>query len=272
MQKLDEIVKMSIENTNRFPDLSIILNAINEGHEIDVRFKNNLINHYVKEDDDLLKVVRLMISKNYEFNKFDIFDLAKNGFFKTMDYFKSLDFDLNIKNEQGENALFYIIRRDVSRFNYIDKFWRREDYIETIVENCIKLGIDEKAVNNQGRNLLHAYALSGMPSVYFDTLIKYDIDINKIDNNGWTPLHCICAYNGDDDEYKKFLAFGADKTIYTKKRLTYFEEEFDAEPTSEICSAYDLRLYYLNSLGGEYSEGTEYGDFVRKEIELYLKP
>ncbi len=48
MKKVDEIVKLSIENTNRFPDLAIILKAINENHEIDLRFKNNLINHYVK--------------------------------------------------------------------------------------------------------------------------------------------------------------------------------------------------------------------------------
>ena len=80
MSKVDEIVKKSIENTNRFPELSIIYSAINENHEMDLHFKNNLFNYYVKEDEDLLQVVKLMISKNFEFNKFDIFELAKNGF------------------------------------------------------------------------------------------------------------------------------------------------------------------------------------------------
>ena len=240
---------------------------------MDYTFKNNLIRYFVKEDKDLLKVVKLMISKNYTFSKYDIFDLAVNGFFETMEYFKSLGFDLDVRNDQNENALFYVIQSDVSKYNGIDGWWRTDDYIETIIENCVRLGIDEKVINKQGQNLLHAYSLSGMSDNYFDALIKYDIDINKTDNNGWTPLHCICAYHSDDNQYKKFLASGADKTIYTKKRNTHFEDEFDTEPTPEIGSAFDIRLNYLKTNAGSlFRVGTEYYNNVYYEMEKLLKP
>lgn len=271
-QTVNEIVKESIEFKNHFPKFNVIYNAIKDDHKLDDSFKNSLINYYIKEDDDLIKIIDLMMIKNFEFDGDVIFDLARNGFFKTMEYFNSLGYDLNIKDELNENALFYVIKRDVSKANHIDGWWRKNDFIENILENCIKLGIDEKHINNEGQNLLHTYALSGMPNIYFDALIKYKIDINRRDNNGWTPLHCICAYNSDDKEYKKFLKYGADKTIYTKKRITFFEEYYDVEPTPEVNSAYDLRLHFLNSIGGELSKGTEAYNALKKDIEFHLKP
>lgn len=272
IRNVRDIVNESVNNQNHFPDLDVIINAINDGHQLDSQFANALVNRYVKEDDDLIKVIDLMIQNNYEFDKLIIFDLAKNGFFKTMEYFKNLNFDLNVKNDQNENALFYIIQRGVARFNHIDSWWRTEDYFEVILENCIRLGIDENNIDSMGRNLFHVLALEGGPDIYFDTLMRFNININQIDNNGWTPLHLACGYNSDNEFFKKFVQNGADILPLTKNRITYFEEEFDAEETPEICSAYDLRLHYLNSLGGEYILGTEAYNSYFAEIETYLKP
>ena len=271
MQTVDEIVRLSVENTNRFPDLSTILNAINENNELDFRFKTNLITNYVKKDEDLLQVVKLMLSKNFEFNKFDIFDLAKNGYFKTMEYFSSIGFNLNVKNLQNENALFYVLQNDVSRYNYIDGWWRTNDYINIIVDNCISLGIDEKIINNQGRNLFHAFILAGMPINYFNALAHLDLDINQQDINGWTPLHCACAYYSDLELYKLLLYFGADKTILTKRSISNYGEDYDIESTSEICSAYDLALHQISSWT-ECGENDEKGILLREEFIKNLKP
>jgi len=271
MEKADEIVKKSIENTNRFPELSVILNAINENYEMDFHFKNNLINHYVKEDEDLLQVVELMVSKDFEFKKFDIFDLAKNGFFKTMAYFKSLGFDLNVTNDQNENALFYVMQRDVSRFNYVDGWWRSSDFISVIVDNCVKLGVNEKIINKQGRNLFHAFILAGMPLNYFNAVAHFDLDINQLDINGWTPLHCACAYYSDLELYKLLLYFGADKTILTKGEISDFGDDYDIEPTRIGRSAYDLALQQISSWT-ECGENDERGIILRQEFARNLKP
>jgi len=271
MQKADEIVRESIENTNRFPDLSVILKVVHENYELDWNFKINLINNYIREDEDLLEVIKIMIQKKFEFDQFDIFDLAKNGFFKTMSYFKSIGFDLNVKTEKNENALFYVMQNNVSRFNYVDGWWRSEDYISIIVDNCIKLGIDEKVVNNQGRNLLHAFILQGIPIVYFNAVAHLDLDINQADNNGWTPLHCACAYYSDSELYKLLLYFGADKTILTKGEISDFGDDVDIEPTGIGRSAYELALQKISSWT-ECGENDQKGIILRQEFANYLKP
>ncbi|WP_337968734.1 hypothetical protein [uncultured Flavobacterium sp.] len=268
---VEEIVNESINYQGSFPDLNIIINAINEGHELNSRLVTYLLYSFIKEDDDLIKVIDLMIENNYEFDKFIVFELAINGFFKTMEHFKKMGFDLNIKNEKNENALFYVIQNGVAKNNYID-FLRTEDFIATTVDNCIRLGIDEKVINTAGRNLLHISLLTWCPDIYFDILLKLDLDINQIDNNGWTPFHLVCAYYPEDKLYKTFLQNGADKSIMTKNRITDFEEMFNLEPTPEICSAYDLRLYHLDSILSDLKKGSDDYNYNRNEIEIYLKP
>ncbi len=276
LHSADELVMQSIEYTNRFPDLSILLKAVTENYELDSSFKNHLINYYVKEDEDLLQIVKLMIRKNFEFDRLDVFDLAKNGFFKTMEYFKSIGFDLNVRTINNENALFYVMQNNVARFNYIDGWWRTEDYINIIIDNCIRLGIDEKIINKQGRNLFHVLISAGMPLNYLSAVAHLDLDINQMDINGWTPLHHACAYSSDLVElYKLLLYLGADKTILTQVKLGSYGHDagndYNIDQAAIGSSAYDLALQNISSWCG-YGENEPAGIKLRKELAKNLKP
>lgn len=273
--KLDFIELNSIDISNMNPGQALILTAIESDYEFDDRFMFNLYNFYVKSDENLIEVIKSLFKKKYEFKYFDICQMTKNCYFNSMEYLTTRGYNLDIRNGRNENALFYVIKEDIAKYNIVDGewvWWRTDDYMETIFEKCIKLGIDETVVSTQGKNLYHAYSTGVMNEKYLDTLMKYDININKIDKNGWTPLHHICANNSNDNAYKRFLKMGANKNILTTRSDIYIEDVLDFNPKSENCSAYDLRLAFLDAIGGEYGEETEHGDFLRNEIKFYLKP
>ena len=188
-----------------------------------------------------------------------------------MAYFNSIGFDLNVTNSQSENALFYVMQQDVSKYNYVDGWWRTDDYIKVIVNKCVQLGIDEKIINKQGRNLFHAFILAGMSIDYFDAIAHLNLNINQSDINGWTPLHCACAFYSDLELYKLLLDFGADKTILTKGEIVNYGDDFDVEPTGIGRSAYDLALQQI-STWTECGENDQRGIILRQEFAKYLKP
>jgi ankyrin repeat protein len=61
-----------------------------------------------------------------------------------------------------------------------------------------------------------------------DRLLAKNLNVNKQNIAGWTPLHCAC-YNGHLAIVKLFLEHGADYTLRTNRGQTAFDLVTDPE-------------------------------------------
>ena len=133
------------------------------------------------------------------------------------------------------------------------------------------MGIDYKIENINNENLLHCFAESGNHDYYLEDLLKLKLDINKVNKWGWTPLHILCLNRIDDGAIETLIANGADLEIRTA--TDPYLEGYEEMQDGGRHNAYELRLKYLNSLGGEYSKGTEvYAALESKYGELFKSP
>ncbi|HLH30860.1 MAG TPA: ankyrin repeat domain-containing protein, partial [Terriglobia bacterium] len=83
-----------------------------------------------------------------------------------------------------------------------------------IVQALIGKGADVVGlVDSSGVNLLHWAAITDRPAL-IPILAGAHVPVNKMDDNGYTPLMYAATIDfGDDDVLKALLKAGADKTI-----------------------------------------------------------
>jgi len=98
------------------------------------------------------------------------------GMFNVMKLISKMpDFDINVRNNYGCNALTYTLQNEgLGR------------YME-IVDLLIDGGIDLTVCDISGRNIVHG-AVETFSRTILKKLLKLDVDVNKADNDGKTPL------------------------------------------------------------------------------------
>lgn len=135
----------------------------------------------------------------------------------------------------------------------------------------MKLGIDPTVINQAGENLFHFHVLGGQVDFYFDRLVQLGLDINKKNKDGWTPLHLAYMHRITDVLIEKFVLNGADLHARTDSAWSGNESNEWGPPSAKNSNAFEVRMKYLNSLEGEYSEGTEIYEILKnKYIDLLM--
>ena len=118
-----------------------------------------------------------------------------------------IDYDVNQFDNYGNNVLhYYILNRDSINISF--KF---------LLDELVKKGLDlnAKQTKRDRRTALHL-AVCIKSKEIFDLLIKENVDIDPLDNNGNTPLWLsIINYRKEEDSYffKILISKGANSNI-----------------------------------------------------------
>jgi len=259
MKSLSELYRSNISN----PQLAELLKSeIISGTDLNDRgfYFGNLIGTITEKD--FIQLVTPLKERGYTFPNSMIHDLVHGGYFELLKVLIDNNYDINVRDSNGENALFNLVKR-----------YNEPVHFKTRLKTAIMMGADYRLENAEGENLLHGFASGGCPDEYLDELLELPLDINKANKRGWTPLHLLCVNRNTDDAIKILIDHGADTKIKTGPgRDQYLQEylETDEDISDGSYSAFELRMKYLQSLGGEYSEGTEaYEELASTYRELF---
>lgn len=259
MKTLSEIYNVNFSN----PQLGEILkHEILNGADVNDRFFyfGNLIGQV--SEKDLIDIYSLLKERGYVLPQLIIHQLIHCGYFELLSTLASDNFDINIKNSEGENALFYLV-----------KTYNEPAHFKTRLKKAISLGVDYLSQNKQHENLLHAFACGGCPDEFLYELLALGLDTDKVNIFGYTPLHLLCVNRNTDGAIATLIDFGADTRIKTAPQSGYISEllgDYESENEGSY-SAYELRMKYCKSIGGEYSEGTEFFEELKARYKELFK-
>jgi ankyrin repeat protein len=62
------------------------------------------------------------------------------------------------------------------------------------VKELLNLGSNPAALNQHAWNVLHLGAYHGVSVELFSFLLGLELDVNAVDQSGWTPLHVVCGH------------------------------------------------------------------------------
>lgn len=114
-------------------------------------------------------------------------------------YILTLGLDINSMEKNGCTPLHYAAK---------------EGKNVEVVKLLVELGADVKAVTKAGASILHYAALNSEITIV-QYVLGLGLDINSIDEEGWTPLHCAMGENTNMGVVKILLESGADADIKT---------------------------------------------------------
>lgn len=259
MKSLREIYYANISN----PQLAELLkNEIVNGADLNDRnfYFGDMIGT-IKETD-FIQIYALLKERKYSLPDSMVHDFVHGGYFELLSILMGDNYDINVRDSAGENALFNLVKR-----------YNEPVHFKTRLEKAIAMGADYRLENSEGENLLHAFASGGCPDEYLHVLLRLPLDVNKANARGWTPLHILCVNRIDEGAIEMLMDHGADPKLKTGSEQDQYLQEYlqNHEDISEgSYNAFELRMKYLSSLGGEYSEGSEaYEELTAKYKELF---
>ena len=248
MKELSEIIDNNISNPN-------LAELIKQGIKDDYNLERFWLGRIIPDinQKDVIEIYYLLKEKGLKLRPNVIFPVINCGYFEVLALLVTENYDINFANEYGHNSLFQLIRQ-----GYLE-----EDKLIEVFRKSVELGINYDIEDSNAENLLHCFAQSGKPAYYLDQLLNLKLDINKVNKQGWTPLHLASRYRSDDEVLEKLIHNGADLTIKTKIGDSLFE-------TYEY-NAYEIKLQFLNGIGGELSKGTHgYNSLKEKYMKLLM--
>jgi ankyrin repeat protein len=136
--------------------------------------------------------------------------------------------------------------------------WDQNDQVE-IVRLLLDSGVDVNSVDNDGYTPLHIACIYEHPEVV-ELLLKYGADVNKSNNDGKTPCHFAIR---NPDIVKVLLRNGADIYIPDNKGRTVYEKSSlrDTEKIiQEVLVQEHLELIKLKE------------DYIKLQNEKNIKP
>lgn len=247
-------LKQILREERNNPEISqIIIEAINNGADLNEwGFTYWQLINTIGNEGTLQIIIELMIDKGKVFSGLIIFRLLNKGYFEIIEYLISKGFEPNFQDEEsGRNALFSLVGEDLEI-----------ETLRTYLTRAVELGISPLHIDKKGWNLIHQTTVAGISELYIDELLKYNLDINKVDQWGWTPLHIACYCMGDG-YIEKLVKNGAKIELRTRDWGPSWID-FDG-PIIEQNTAYEIRIKYLDNMGRcEYSLDPERLDFYRK--------
>lgn len=255
MQTLSEVYCDNVSNAEL---AELLKKAILEGADLTERgFSYGSLVGTVNEKD-LVQIYLLLKERAYVLRETIVFDLVHRGYFNLLIQLVSDHYDVNTRDVNGENALSHLVK----------KYNEKGDFAERL-KIALQMGIDHTVVNVYGDNLLHCFAQSGNPDYYLTELLTLKLDINKVNKHGWTPLHLLCVNSIDDEAIEMLIAHGADLNIRTSADV--YLEGLEEMQDGGRHNAYELRIKYLDSLGGEYEKGTAGYAMLEDKYKKLLK-
>jgi hypothetical protein len=138
-----------------------------------------------RDSEELLKnIIDDLIIYDLHIDDWLLYRLSKDLSISTLEYLSHKGFDVTLADDKGENILFKIFEQ--TSFNFCDANF---DVFKSSFERLVNLGLDFRVINNHGRNLIHQAVDYGVDESLLKYFVSLDIDINKQDNAGFTPLH-----------------------------------------------------------------------------------
>ncbi|WP_258100958.1 ankyrin repeat domain-containing protein [Marinoscillum pacificum] len=165
---------------------------------------------------------------------------AGNGDSQTVSLLIDLGADVTIKDENGNDAGYYLVA------NYRAPGSRRgpakgaKDPFPDKLKALIQAGYDPNATQENGKTLLHLAAESDNLNLV-EAVVSSGTAINKVDEDGTTPLQ-IAAMKATDDQVLKFLVEkGADKSVETG----FGETAYDLAAENETLMKAGIDIQFL---------------------------
>lgn len=235
---------------------------------------------------DNINILKLFIpSSKEEQAELFLYSCQNNGI-KVIKYFiEELNIDINVCGFNGDNALFSVLnyREEESEFHH--ELYNKLDYLLSFKEPSININHQ----NDDGTNLISFICQYHAPLHIvslrcIQLLIKYNIDINMVDNDDTNALLYLCKHEyGEINMFKYLVKYGATFPEYTQKNKdnwklkTYFHwyirEYIDKhihEYPDYINYEDDLtNIYYQQILMNNYGDTDDY-DLIDFE-EAYYK-
>lgn len=138
------------------------------------------------DESILIKIINDLIPFNFFADAWLLYRLSKDLRIETLEHLSNKGFDVAATDDNGENILFKIFEQTQYSFSS-PNFEKFSDSFNRL----IKLGINCEVVNIHGRNLIHQTIEYTFNDIFLNHIVSLKIDINKQDNNGFTPLHFV---------------------------------------------------------------------------------
>ena len=108
MKSIREIYLNNVSN----PKLAELLKkAISEGSELTERGFSYRNFPGTIEEKDFIQIYSLLKERGYFLNETIVFDLVHGGYFEALNLLISDNYKINVLGENGENALFYLVKK-----------------------------------------------------------------------------------------------------------------------------------------------------------------
>ena len=192
----------------------------------------------IENEVELLKIVDDLLSQNLIVDNLLLQTLSKNLCINTIEYLKEKGNNINLEDDNGENILFKVF--ETSRYLINDT---NLTIFKSCIERLIQLGVNYKLVNDNGRNLIHKATYNGAKESILKLITELDIDINKQDNDGFTPLH-FAVMNASFDQMEILINNGSKSSKYIKTKSFHFDA-VDI-PTPNGLTPLELFKYNIN--------------------------
>ena len=171
----------------------------------------------IENEVELLKIVDDLLSQNLIVDNLLLQTLSKNLCINTIEYLKEKGNNINLEDDNGENILFKVF--ETSRYLINDTNFA---IFKSCIERLIQLGVNYKLVNENGRNLIHKATYNGATESILKLITELDIDINKQDNDGFTPLH-FAVMNASFNQIEILINNGSKSSKYIKTKSFPFD-------------------------------------------------
>jgi len=175
-----------------------------------------------------------------------------------VELFRAVDFDLDIKDDEGKNVISWIIDNATRYDDKKDKF----DFLD-FMKYLLNTGIKANSQDKKGETSLHKAVLKGCPDLVKILLDIGDASTSAIDNLGRTPLHNT-VWNDDIINAKRLLRFSK-KSLNCADYAGFF-------PINYACIlGYDkLVIYFIEQnspIQNDNIKGLNTVIFMQKHIE-----
>lgn len=178
-----------------------VITDIESGADVNEPGMLTLIIEYCKDDRELLRILKLMLDRGLKVSDSIVLDLIRYCHVECLEFFEGRGLDINFRDAQHCNGLFYLVRTDLPYDRFING-----------LSAFIAMGVDCDQLLKDNRNLIHHTVSAGISEQYLDTVCGLGLDINQKDNNGWTPLH-VASKNLSTGYIRILLQNGADKSL-----------------------------------------------------------
>jgi len=139
--------------------------------------------------------------------------------------------DITVKDKDGNTLAYYLLKTYRSK---------KTDAFNKKLEVLTKNGLNLKATQAKGNNLFHV-ALDNTNLDLLKRIHALDIDVNKKNNEGVSPLHIAAMKAKDQSILKYLISIGADKAIKTD-----FEETvYDLAKENELLQSNNININFL---------------------------